>query len=548
MKIALAQLNYHIGNFEKNVFKIKNTIQQAKLGKVDLIVFSELSACGYPPKDLLEYTHFIQQCENAVMEIAKQCVGISAIVGAPSANKNAHEKKIFNAAFFLENGEIKSIHAKTLLPDYDVFDECRHFEQNKKWDVVHFKNHKIALTICEDLWYDENPLYTVNPMDELMKHNPDFIVNIAASPFSTTHAEIRKSVITKAVKKYKLPLFYVNQVGAQTDLIFDGGSMVISNDGKPFDELNSFSEDFKIYEISSDKEELKKISEEKTLQKNNFSKAEKIQSALVLGIRDYFEKNNFKTAIVGLSGGIDSAVVLALACEALGGKNIFSVLMPSKFSSDHSVADALEMVKNIGCHHQLISIDNTFDTLEKTMQPHFENRPFNLAEENMQARIRGIMLMALSNKFGHILLNTSNKSEMAVGYGTLYGDMCGALSVIGDVYKTEVYELAHTINSTKKVIPKNIFSKAPSAELRHDQKDSDSLPDYEILDKILFQYIEKKQSEKEIISSGFDILLIKKIIQMINNNEYKRHQTPPVLRVSDKAFGTGRKMPIVGKY
>ena len=543
MKIALAQLNYHIGNFEKNVFKIKNAIQKAKAKKADLIVFSELSVCGYPPKDLLEYPYFITQCEKAVSEIAKQCVGIAAIIGAPINNKNANEKKLFNAAIFLENGKVKSVHAKTLLPDYDVFDECRHFESNKNFEVVNFKKHKIAITICEDLWNEENPLYSVNPMTELKKLDPDFIINIAASPFSTSHAEIRKSVLTRTAKKHKLPLFYVNNIGAQTDLIFDGGSMVIDKNGKFFDELIYFSEDFKIVELTT-KGELKKTANSK----NNFSKTEKIKKALVLGIRDYFEKNNFKTALIGLSGGIDSAVVLALTCEALGEKNVFSVLMPSKFSTNHSVADALEMAKNIGCHHQIISIENTFDALEKTMNPHFKKLPFNLAEENMQARIRGIILMALSNKFGHILLNTTNKSEMAVGYGTLYGDMCGALAVIGDLYKTQVYELVKLINSEKKIIPKNIFLKAPSAELRHNQKDSDSLPDYDLLDKILFRYIEKKQSEKEITQAGFDATIVKKILQLVNSNEYKRNQAPPVLRVSDKAFGSGRKMPIVGKY
>jgi NAD+ synthase (glutamine-hydrolysing) len=452
-------------------------------------------------------------------------------------------KDLYNSAIFLHEGKIQYTQHKALLPTYDIFDEYRYFEPATEFNIVDFKGKKIALTVCEDIWNvgNENPLYVICPLDEMVKHEPDFILNLSASPFSYSHAANRIHVLKANVERYGLPMFYVNHSGAQTEVIFDGGSLVMSPDGKVFDELPYFEETLRVYEL----EEVLKggINQEQEKEKIAL-----IHDALVTGIRDYFGKLGFKKCILGLSGGIDSAVTSALAARALGAENVLNVLMPSKFSSDHSVSDAEQLAINFGSPYKIIPIKDTYDAFMGTLATHFEGLPFNIAEENLQARSRGVILMALSNKFGHILLNTSNKSEMAVGYGTLYGDMCGGLSVIGDVYKMDVYALAEYINKDKELIPVNTIVKPPSAELRPDQKDSDSLPDYAILDEILYEYVEKSQGPQEIIAKGFDAKLVKRVLRMVNINEFKRYQTAPVLRVSSKAFGMGRRMPIVGKY
>jgi len=541
MKIALAQLNYHIGNFENNISKIINAVKKAKQNKVDIVVFAELAVSGYPPRDFLEFTDFINKCENAIQQIAKECTGIAAIIGAPSKNVEGKGKRLYNSAFFITDGKIQKIINKTLLPNYDIFDEYRYFEPNKKFELVEYKNKKIAVTICEDIWnISDVPLYTVNPMDELIKLNPDFMINISASPFHYDQPEIRREILIKHTQKYKLPLFYVSHVGAQTEMLFDGNSMVLNSDGEIIDELKYFYEDFKIFNVDD--------IQNKKYEFQNISKIELIHEGLVMGVKNYFQKLGFQKAILGLSGGIDSAVTLVIAEKALGKENIKALLMPSKFSSEHSINDAKELAENLGVDYEIINIENDFKSVNKTLEPYFKNLPFNIAEENIQARLRGLILMAFTNKFGYILLNTSNKSEMAVGYGTLYGDMCGGLSVLGDVYKTQVFELASFINKNKIVIPVNTITKPPSAELQPNQKDSDSLPDYEILDKILFQYIEKRLSPKELINMGFDEKIVRKTLKLVNTNEYKRNQAPPVLRISAKAFGMGRRMPIVGKY
>lgn len=546
MKIALSQLNYHIGNFEDNTSKIIDSVREAKKENVNLIIFSELAVCGYPPLDFLEFSDFIKKCRASIDKIAIECKDIAAIVGSPSVNPVLKGKNLFNSAFFLEDGKIKNIIHKTLLPTYDVFDEYRYFEPNRKFECIEVKGTKIALTICEDLWNEEDdPLYVFCPMDELMKFSPKFIINIAASPFDYLHSETRKAILKRNALKYHLPIIYLNHVGGQTEMLFDGGSMIMNENGEVVEELNYFEEDFLIYDFRSKMYDLKKPKPEIV---HLTSKISNIHDALVMGIRDYFRKMNFTKATLGLSGGIDSAAVLVLATEALGKENVFPVLMPSPFSSDHSVDDSIILAKNLGVKQDTISIGSIYNEFISTLKPRFKNLPFNVTEENIQARIRANLLMALSNKFGYILLNTSNKSELAVGYGTLYGDMCGGLSVIGDVYKTDVYELARYINRDKEIIPENIISKHPSAELRPEQKDSDSLPPYEILDKILFQYIEQHSGPDEIIQTGYDEQLVRKILKMVNTNEYKRFQTPPILRVSPKAFGLGRRMPIVGKY
>jgi NAD+ synthase (glutamine-hydrolysing) len=545
MKIALAQLNYHVGNFEDNARKIIDKIEEAKTEKVDLIVFSELCLTGYPPKDFLEFNDFARLTDEYIQQIAAHCKGIAAIVGAPSKNHTKGGKLLHNSAYVLTNGELQDIVHKTLLPNYDVFDEYRYFEPNTFFQTVNINGLNIALTICEDLWnIGDDMLYPVSPMELLFPQQPHIMINIAASPFGQHHIETRKNVLLQNVQQYKLPLLYVNHVGAQTELIFDGGSLAINPDGTVIDELAYFDEEFKLYDF--DNGILTQIGDDHTFLPTE--RIEVIHDALVTGIRDYFHKSGFTKAILGSSGGIDSAVVQALASRALGAENVRAILMPSEFSSEHSVADAVELSANLGNPYDIISISKPYNAFNETLKTTFEGQPFNITEENIQSRSRGILLMAISNKFGYILLNTSNKSELAVGYGTLYGDMAGGLSVIGDVYKTQVYDLARFINKNGEVIPTNIITKAPSAELRPDQKDTDSLPEYDILDTILSHYIEERLGPHEIIAKGFDETLVRRILRMVNINEYKRHQTPPILRVTNKAFGSGRRMPIVGKY
>lgn len=547
MKIALAQLNYTIGDFVGNASKIIAEINKSKHAGVDLVVFSELSVTGYYPHDLLEKKEFIEKADQAVAEIAKHCKDIAVLLGAPRINENERGKKLFNSAYFLDDGKIKSTHNKTLLPTYDIFDEYRHFEPNHEFSLVEYKGEKIAVTICEDLW-DEQPtanefgkdkLYSVSPMEELAKLKPDFVVNLSASPFSYNQEGWRKNVLISKAKNYGIPILYCNQVGAQTELIFDGGSVYIDSKGEIVKELSYFEEDYLIFDT--------KNPGEKSLQKK-VDYIEKIHDALVLGIRDYFKKMGFRQATLGLSGGIDSAVTVVLAVRALGAENVRVLLMPSKYSSVHSVDDARALAENLGIRYDVVNIQPAVDQFEQTLQPLFEGRSPDVTEENIQARARGIYMMAISNKFGHILLNTTNKSECAVGYGTLYGDMNGGLAVLGDVYKMDVFKLSRFMNKEGEIIPENTIIKPPSAELRPDQKDTDSLPEYEALDEMLFNFIELNKSPKEIAALGFDEDVVRRVIRMVNMNEYKRFQAAPILRVSSKAFGFGRKMPLVARY
>lgn len=544
MKIALAQINYHIGNFEQNTRRIIESIEQARSDGADLVVFAELAISGYPPRDFLEFDDFIDTCETALETIAAHCTDVAAIVGAPTRNPEGMGKGLFNSAVLLAEGKVKSMRHKSLLPNYDIFDEYRYFEPARQFATVPFKGKKIALTICEDLWdIGEVPLYSVSPMERLVKENPDLIINIAASPFHHDQARQRRDVLIHNAATYGVPLFYVNHVGAQTELLFDGGSMVLNGNGRVVEELAYFKEDMQVYDLE---QVAKPLGQKKELV--HPEKIALIHDALVMGIKNYFDKLGFSKAILGLSGGIDSAVTMALAARALGPENVKGVLLPSQFSSDHSIDDARKLAENLGSPYDIIPIEQAYKSFESLLKPLFGDLPFGLAEENLQARTRGVLLMALSNKFGYILLNTSNKSEAAVGYGTLYGDMCGGLSILGDVYKTEVFELARYMNQEGEVIPENTIIKPPSAELRPDQKDSDSLPDYGVLDQILFQYIEMRQGPRELIQQGFDEAVVKKTLRLVNTNEYKRYQTAPVLRVSSKAFGQGRRMPIVARY
>jgi NAD+ synthase (glutamine-hydrolysing) len=550
MKITVAQLNYHIGNFKKNKELICNAIGKAKSENSDLVIFSELCIPGYPPLDLLDRLDFIERCNETVLDIAKECNGITAIVGSPTLNRNPEGKKLFNSALVLSEGKIVYSANKALLPTYDIFDEYRYFEPETRFNVFTFKGLKLAITICEDLW-DEQPfdnefektrLYTLSPMEEISNLKPDLIVNISASPFSYSKIEAKENIFKSKARKYKIPVVSVNQTGGNTELIFDGASILVNSKGEIFDRLPFFEEKVKTYDYNEINSTVNLMKE------NSLGTISLIHKALVTGIRDYFSKTGFTSAIIGLSGGIDSAVCLCLAVEALGEKNVRALLMPSRYSSEHSVNDAVALSKTLNIRYDILNIEEPFHAFEEVLKPLFEGKPRDITEENVQARIRAVLLMALSNKHGNILLNTSNKSEAAVGYGTLYGDMAGGLSVIGDVYKTDVYKLAGYINRISEIIPENIINKLPSAELRPDQLDSDSLPDYNILDSILYQYIEMQKPPERIINEGSDRETVIKVIRLIDFNEYKRYQAPPILRISSKAFGAGRRMPLAAIY
>jgi len=566
MKIALAQQNYHIGNFEKNIEKIIDGINWAKKQKADLVVFSELCVCGYAPRDFLEFTDFINNCYQSLDILKEHADEIGVLVGSPARNPQVEGKDLFNAVFLLHEKQIKAEIHKSLLPNYDVFDEYRYFEPAFDWNVIEFKGKKLAVTICEDIWnMGDNPLYRITPMEMLMPFQPDVMINLSASPYNYAQDIVRNSIMKAHVLKYKMPMLYCNTVGSQTEIIFDGGSLIYDVNGCKVKEMKYFEEDYQIFELG---DLLKKNSDIKQSAREKYyysafdvgremdvieyivgeKNIDEIYHALILGIRDYFGKMGFTKAILGSSGGIDSAVTQALATAALGKENVRAVLMPSEFSSSHSVEDAEQLSKNLGNEYDIVPIKNIYETFLTDLKPIFKGSQFGIAEENIQSRSRGNLLMAIANKFGYILLNTSNKSELATGYGTLYGDMAGGLSVLGDVYKMQVYALARYINKNHPVIPENIIHKEPSAELRPNQKDSDSLPEYEKLDRILYNYIELRQGPKEIIAKGFDEKLVRRVLKLVNENEYKRNQFCPILRVSCKAFGVGRRVPIVGKY
>lgn len=543
MRITLCQLNYIVGNIEGNALKIIEHIKQAKSEKSDLIVFSELAICGYPPYDLLFNSSFVQQSINAIKSIATHCTGIVAVVGGIDFNAG-DGKSLFNAAYVLGNGEIQHVYRKALLPTYDVFDEARYFEPYYEPLIISHKGKRIAITICEDLWLPQidihpvpgKPKYQYDLISANNALNPDFIINIAASPYSVLQHSYRYELLHKVYEQFKCSLVYVNQTGSNTDLIFDGGSVVINQVGEKYF-LPFFQESHTTLDIDT------------VIAKGDvLEQTESLYKALILGIQDYFQKNNVKKAVLGLSGGIDSAVVAVLAAQALGSDNVHCLLMPSRFSSQHSIDDAVELCKRNNLPYYILPIEQPFSSFEQSLSPVFEGKENDVAEENIQARVRAIFLMAYSNKFGNILLNTSNKSEMAVGYGTLYGDMCGAISVLGDVYKTQVYQLAHFLNKEKELIPIHIIQKPPSAELRPNQRDSDSLPEYDLLDILLYHIIEMQLTVSDLVNLGFNEEVVKKVYRLVQHNEYKRYQAPPVLRISSKAFGYGRRIPLVKKF
>ncbi|WP_434578807.1 NAD+ synthase [Thermoanaerobacterium thermosaccharolyticum] len=543
MKIALAQLNPTVGDIKNNCEKIIMYIKEAKKANMDLIVFPELSIIGYPPKDLLYNPDFLETSYSALNElILPETNDIGVIVGIATKDKEK-DYMLHNSALLLYNGKIIGQADKTLLPNYDVFDEQRYFEPAKSRTCFDFKGMRLAVNICEDIWNDkdfwERPRYDIDVLEEQYKLNPDIFINISASPYNLGKQELRTKMVKQISKKYKLPLIYVNQVGGNDELIFDGNSFAINSNGDRVVNLRSFSEDIAFVDTEN-LDELKPLQEIK-------EDISWVHDALILGLRDYFRKTGFKKAVVGLSGGIDSAVTCALAVKALGRENVLGVSMPSRYSSEGSKDDARDLAQNLGIQYRVIPIEDVFKSYISIFNKD-GNVLGDLAEENLQARIRGNYLMFISNREGYMVLTTGNKSEIAVGYCTLYGDMSGGLAVISDVPKTMVYELAKYINRDKIIIPLSTIEKAPSAELRPNQKDTDSLPPYEILDDILKSYIEDDKSISEIIADGYEEDLVREVIRKVNNAEYKRKQAAPGLKVTTKAFGVGRRMPIAQRF
>lgn len=545
LQIRLVQLNFKIGDFEANTAKMAQAIMEAKSHGVELVVFSELATSGYCPDDLLDYPDFIERCEQALDAVAQCCFGIAALVGSVQINPNPKGRRLLNTVAFLANGRIQQSISKTLLPSYDVFSEHRYFEPAQETAIVEYKGVKLGIAICEDLWDIYNDFeYRQSPGERLKELGAEIIINPSASPFQLGKQSLRNRVFAGHLNRYGLPVLYVNQVGFHTELLFDGASRAVGHGGQVLVQLPSFEEAHADVHLSHG---LLSTESQVGLPLEH-EEIPLLHKALVFALRDYFQKMGFKRAVLGASGGIDSAVVQCLAAEALGADQVHALLMPSAFSSEHSIADAKALCQRLGCTYDLVSIAPLYDQFLQQLSPVFKDSPFGLAEENIQARARGVLLMASSNKTGAILLNTSNKSELAVGYSTLYGDLCGSLSVLGDVYKQQVYALAQYINRNEEIIPEHILTKAPSAELRPGQKDADSLPEYAILDEIIRKYIEDRLGAQEIIADGYEPHTVHKVLQLINGAEYKRYQAPPIVRVSKKAFGKGRRMPLVAQY
>ncbi len=552
MKIRLEQLNPVIGDLSGNKEKILNSIQKARKEDIDLLLLPELIVCGYPPMDLLEKEVFREMCYEINDEIVQATSQITVVFGSVTPNQKGVGRKCCNSAIVAQNGkEIARIH-KALLPTYDVFDDLRYFEPGDTFEPIEINGISFGITVCEDIWFNDNEInyhtYSVNPAEELVKKGAGAIINISASPFTKTKPISRVGMLQKHADELNVPLFYVNQVGANTELIFDGDSLALDNSGKIISRAKRFHETHIDLEYITESGEINPINDTSS-RLDAPPKMESMFNGLVLGLRDYLSKTGISDKVIlGLSGGIDSALVSVVAKEALGADNVLAVTMPSEFSSEGSVSDSQKLAGNLGIELMEIPIKPIYDSFLSQLEPVFEGTDFNVAEENLQSRSRGDLLMAISNKFGHMLLNTGNKSETAVGYCTLYGDMSGGLGVISDLYKMEVYEMCRWLNEKfyqKEIIPQSIIDKEPSAELRPDQKDSDSLPDYGTLDAILEYYLENQLSREQILAKGFEEETVDRIIRLVDINEHKRYQAAPGLKMSAKAFGVGRRWPIV---
>lgn len=560
MRIALAQLNPIVGDIRGNTARIIQAIKEAKALGAQVVATPELAVIGYPPRDLLLQPAAIDLCAQAVDAIAAATQGITTLVGYPERNLTSVGRPLHNAVAVVRDGQIVSKHYKSLLPTYDVFDETRYFEPGSGGaaELTFLDGKVLGLSICEDLWNDEQmlprQLYHVNPIEQLSEAGAQILINISASPFVLGKNEFRRKLFGHQAKRYGMPIVYVNQVGGNDELVFDGNSAVFDQQGRVIAWAKDFAEDLLVVDL----EDAESGAGSQTCRLEPREGVASIHAALVLGLRDYMRKCGFKTVVLGLSGGIDSAVVGALAAEAAGAENVWGIALPSRFSSDHSKSDARQLAENLGIHFHTIPIETAHAALEQTLAPLFSGTTPGLAEENMQARIRGNLLMALSNKFGHLLLTTGNKSEVATGYCTLYGDMCGGLAVISDVPKMMVYELARYINAQAKTggragtghgpIPESSITKPPSAELRPNQTDQDSLPPYEILDAILQRYVEEEKSTAQISAEGFAAATVERVVRLVDLSEYKRKQMPPGLKVTSRAFGFGRRMPIAQRY
>ncbi|MEK6764721.1 MAG: NAD+ synthase [Planctomycetota bacterium] len=556
MKICLAQINPTVGAFKQNTRKICRFIDAAKKEGADLVVFPEMSIVGYPPKDLLELSGFVESNLKALEEVRNNVTGISAIVGFVDWNAARRGKPLYNAAAHIHNKRIISKHYKSLLPTYDVFDEDRYFEPTHSIALAKISGRKFGISICEDIWGADvvwqRKIHHKAPVKSMIRQGAEIIINISASPFTIGKQGVRLKMLTNHAKRYNVPILFVNQIGGNDDLIFDGNSLVINKEGVVVDTALSFEEDLLMVEFRGS-DVCAGGSKPGTVGKRTQSSAgedeiESVYKALVLGTRDYVNKCGFKNAVIGLSGGIDSAVTAVIAAGALGKGKVLGVTMPSSFSSKGSVEDSKVLAERLGIGFENIPIKSVYNAYTKTLSGVFGGLPFDVTEENLQARIRGEILMALSNKYGYLVLTTGNKSELAVGYCTLYGDMCGGLAVISDIPKTMVYKLAEYINRRREVIPVDTIEKPPSAELRPDQKDQDSLPPYDVLDGVLRAYVEESKDVDNIVALGYDELLVRDIIGKVDKNEYKRKQAAPGLKVTTKAFGTGRRMPIAQRY
>ncbi len=552
MRIALAQINTTVADFKGNTEAVEQALARARAEGVDLVVFPEQTLPGYPAEDLLERPDFWVAADEALERVVASCHGVAALVGSLRRAGSGEGNPIHNAAFLIDDGEIVAAYDKRLLPTYDVFDEGRYFRPGRESAVVELRGHKVGLAVCEDLWNDPSfwceRRYDVDPIEDLARAGAEVIVAVSASPYSLGRTSLRYDMLRSSAAKHGIAIAMTNLVGGNTTLVFDGASFAVNANGDPVAIAPSFEEAVEIFDLGG--EPLSDVPRSFTAgsARDDSALVEEVYRALVLGVRDYMEKSGFERAVLGLSGGIDSALTAAVAVDAIGHDRVLGVSLPSRYSSEGSIADAEALARNLGIEHHTLSIEDLFSSSLRTLEPLFEGTDPGIAEENIQARARGLLLMAISNKFGSLLLTTGNKSELAVGYCTLYGDMSGGLAVISDVPKTLVYRICEWLNREREIIPASTIEKPPSAELRPDQTDQDSLPPYDILDSILECYVEEHESADEIVARGFERTVVEDVIRLVDRNEYKRKQAAPGLRITSKAFGPGRRVPIVQRF